>query len=104
MLAKSASEQWQEDPESEIFIERDGARFRYILDYMRDEKLTLPLTEARETIIAELEYYGIAVNEDSIDDTAANNLKYTNSLKEMIMVMVLVVVWRNSLVCDGHWE
>ena len=49
MLARSASEQWQEDPEAEIFIERDGLRFRrYILDYMRHDMLTLPLTESRE--------------------------------------------------------
>ena len=83
MLARSASEQWQEDPEAEIFIERDGLRFRYILDYMRDDKLTLPLTESREMIIAELEYYGIAVGENSINDTAVNNRKYANLMKTL---------------------
>ncbi len=47
----------------------------------------LPITESKKTIIAELEYYGIAVNEDSIGDTAANNLKYTKSLKEMMSTL-----------------
>ncbi len=53
MLAKSASEQWQEDPESEIFIEGNGFRFQFILDYMRNDKLDLPITESKKTIIAE---------------------------------------------------
>eukprot|EP00554_Chaetoceros_debilis_P010713 CAMPEP_0194110624 /NCGR_PEP_ID=MMETSP0150-20130528/9830_1 /TAXON_ID=122233 /ORGANISM="Chaetoceros debilis, Strain MM31A-1" /LENGTH=187 /DNA_ID=CAMNT_0038799853 /DNA_START=556 /DNA_END=1116 /DNA_ORIENTATION=+ len=69
MLARSASAQWQEDPEAEIFIERDGFRFRYILDYLRDDKLALPGTESRETIISELEYYGVKVNEKYIVDS-----------------------------------
>ena len=57
MLAKSASDQWQEDPEAEIFIERDGLCFRYILDYTRDDKIDLPITKSKKTIVAELEYY-----------------------------------------------
>jgi hypothetical protein len=40
MLAKSASELWKK--ESDIFIERDGARFRFVLDYMRDGKVNSP--------------------------------------------------------------
>ena len=40
MLAKSASELWKK--ESNIFIERDGARFRFVLDYMRDGKVNSP--------------------------------------------------------------
>mmetsp|Transcript_5560 Transcript_5560/g.7859 ORF Transcript_5560/g.7859 Transcript_5560/m.7859 type:complete len:198 (-) Transcript_5560:102-695(-) len=79
MLTKSASEQWQEDSEAEIFIERDGFRFRYILDYMRDDKVTLPRTESREMIIAELEYYGITVKEDGIIDPL--------SMKEFMMTL-----------------
>ena len=59
MLAKSASDQWQEDPESEIFIERDGQRFRFVLDYLRDGKVGLPITETTDAFVAELEYYNI---------------------------------------------
>mmetsp|Transcript_922 Transcript_922/g.1197 ORF Transcript_922/g.1197 Transcript_922/m.1197 type:complete len:221 (+) Transcript_922:316-978(+) len=87
MLFKSASKQWQEDPEAEIFIEGNGFRFQFILDYMRNDKLDLPITESKKTIIAELEYYGITVNEDSIDDTAANNLKYTKSMEKMMRTL-----------------
>ena len=74
MLSKSASEQWQEDPVAEIFIERDGLRFRYVLDYLRDDRLELSLTESKKAIIDDLEYYDIAVEEDNIDDTELNKL------------------------------
>ena len=87
MLARSESEQWQEDPEAEIFIERDGLRFRYILDYMRDDKLDLLPTESKKTIVTELEYYGIVVNEENIDDAAANSLKYAKSMAEMMKTL-----------------
>jgi hypothetical protein len=40
MLAKSASELWKK--ESDIFIEHDRARFRFVLDYMRDGKVNSP--------------------------------------------------------------
>ena len=66
MLAKSASDQWQEDPESEIFIERDGQRFRFVLDYLRDGKVCLPSTETKDAFMAELEYYNINVDIDKI--------------------------------------
>jgi len=54
MLAKSASDQWQKDPETEIFIERDGLRFRFVLDYLRDGKVGLPITETTDAFVAEL--------------------------------------------------
>jgi K+ channel tetramerisation domain. len=65
MLSKSTSEQWQKDPNSEIFIERDGARFKYVLDYMRDGKVDVPLHETKTSILAELEYFGIDVADDN---------------------------------------
>ena len=77
MLARIASELWQEDPEAEaeIFIEGNGFRFQYILDYMRHDILTLPRTESRDMIIAELEYYGIVVNEKNIVDSMVDVMK-----------------------------
>ena len=66
MLARSASEQWQEDPESEIFIERDGTIFRFVLDFMRNGEVFLPITESKESLLKELEYYGIDVVDESL--------------------------------------
>jgi len=63
MLAKSASDQWQEDPESEIFIERDGQRFRFVLDYLRDGKVGLPIIETTDAFLAD---YNIGVDMDKI--------------------------------------
>jgi BTB/POZ domain len=59
MLFQSASEIWKEDPEAEIFIPRNGSRFQYVLDYLRDGILSLPSSESEEDILLELEYYGV---------------------------------------------
>ena len=59
MLAKSASEQWMENPDATIFIDRDGELFRHVLNYLRDNQVVLPITVARQTLINELEYYGV---------------------------------------------
>jgi hypothetical protein len=69
LLATSASERWQSDPEVEIFIDRNGGRFQYILDYLRDGKIVLPLDIPKECIISDLEYYSV--------DFEASNISYT---------------------------
>ena len=62
MLTRMASETWQEDPTDTLFIERDGRRFAYVLDYMRDTKVSIPaggqggITKA--SVLAELTYFG----------------------------------------------
>ena len=61
MLRKITSETWNETDESdadkaqeEIFIERDGATFQFILHYMRDGKVILPLSIPRAQLVSEL--------------------------------------------------
>eukprot|EP00978_Attheya_sp_CCMP212_P018849 scaffold52077_cov52-Attheya_sp.AAC.4 len=71
MLARSASQEWQTDPESEIFMERNGIRFQYVLDYFRDGKVFLPVTESKEALIHDLTYFGIEANDDLISDSDA---------------------------------
>ncbi len=80
MLAKSASDQWQEDPEAEIFMEGDGTRFRYVMDYLRHRSVSLPPNETKEALVKEMEYYGIDVDEDAIDDTAMHKAKSVDSM------------------------
>ena len=65
MLAKVSSETWQHG-DSEIYIDRNGSRFQYVLDYLRDGRVHLPMTECKEAIISELEYYNIDYDEDCI--------------------------------------
>lgn len=63
MLFRSASERWRPDESDgavgEIFIERDGERFRYCLDWMRDGVVYLPRHVTKRGVRKDLEYYGI---------------------------------------------
>ena len=59
MVARMASEDWQQNAEAEIFIERDGTRFKYFLDYLRDGKVSLPLSVAKAAMLDDMKYYGV---------------------------------------------
>ena len=60
MLARMASEDWHDDSKGdEIFIERDGERFKYCLDFLRDGKVLLPITTRKEALLEDLQYYNI---------------------------------------------
>lgn len=63
MLSRMASDTWQEDPARTLFVERDGARFRYVLDFMRDGKVSLPGGQGqggitKSSLLDELTYFG----------------------------------------------
>eukprot|EP00957_Ditylum_brightwellii_P117405 8954625-Ditylum_brightwellii.AAC.1 len=76
MLARISSEQWQKDPEAEIFIDRDGDRFRYCLDYLRDGSVVLPATVSKKALLQDLVYYGVEdVDEGNIDDGLERGLR-----------------------------
>jgi hypothetical protein len=55
MLARMA---WQKDPKATLFIGRSGERFEYSLDYMRADKVWLPLNVPKEALLDDLEFYG----------------------------------------------
>jgi hypothetical protein len=75
MLARMISEEWSSGDDQEVFIDRNGPRFQYVLDYMRDHKTTLAMNVTKESILTELEYFGFAnVPSDSIDQTKSNML------------------------------
>ena len=60
MLARSASEQWLPNPDAEVFVERDGIRFAFVLDYLRDNgHVILPMTVPKPSFLADLVYYGV---------------------------------------------
>jgi len=64
MLARMISKEWQpeEGPGKDdcaLFIERDGERFRYCLDYMRNAgSVALPSTISKDEFLKDLTYYG----------------------------------------------
>ena len=39
LLTTIASDRWQKNEDTEIFIERNGLRFQFVLDYLRDRML-----------------------------------------------------------------
>lgn len=68
MLARMASEMWQDNKNAVMFIERDSERFRYCLDYMRDGKVHLSPVVSKEALLADLEYFAFEdVKESDID-------------------------------------
>ena len=80
MLARSASKRWHTNEEEDIYIDRDYTLFRYVLNYLRDMKVSLPLTVTKEELLMELEYYGIDANIDAIDDSLTQGIQSTQSL------------------------
>ena len=57
VIGRAAAKSWSGGMSEEIFIDRDKTRFRYVLDYIRDGHVNLPMTESREGFLKELEYY-----------------------------------------------
>ena len=84
MLRRLTSEEWnhhkdkgleeEEGGESnnEIFIERNGIRFQYVLDYMRDNNVSLPLAIPRAQFISDLEYFMIDYDDSNINLSVAD--------------------------------
>jgi len=58
MLARSASEVWQKDPNKEVFLNGDGERFRYVLEYLRNGEVDLPFSVPKKALLKDLDYYG----------------------------------------------
>jgi len=78
MLAKSAADQWHINPNAEIFIDRDGEQFRYVLQYLRDGVVHLPVSVPRASFLIDLKFYAVDVKEDAIVEQldAAHFSKY----------------------------
>jgi len=60
MLARSAAEVWKDkdNPDAPIFINRDSQRFSHVLDYLRDGKVSIPITVSKRALLKDLDYYG----------------------------------------------
>ncbi len=84
MIAKCASDEWQEDPDAEIFIEGDGDLFRYVLTYLRHGSVCLPITESKGALMKELEFYGIVVDEECISNTTTDKIMALSTFKVAI--------------------
>lgn len=66
MLSCLISETWHRDPEAEVFIDRDGERFSYVLDYLRHGEVVLPNNVSSAELFKDLDFYGIVPREGTI--------------------------------------
>jgi hypothetical protein len=84
-LAKICSDTWDKAPKKkkdfEIYIERNGERFQYVLDYLRDGSVQLPLSIPRGQLVMDLEYYGIDYADESITLSVADPKDLFHSLE-----------------------
>jgi hypothetical protein len=60
MLSRMASETWQKDRDATLFIDENGERFQYCLEYMRHKEVWLPLDVPKEVILRDLDFYGFS--------------------------------------------
>jgi hypothetical protein len=64
------------DSKNRIFIDRDGVLFRYILDYLRNKKLSLPENfSERDRLRAEADYYHLT----GMSEALRQNRSYLSS-------------------------
>eukprot|EP01061_Rhynchopus_euleeides_P015180 TRINITY_DN26001_c1_g2_i2.p1 TRINITY_DN26001_c1_g2~~TRINITY_DN26001_c1_g2_i2.p1 ORF type:complete len:184 (+),score=74.48 TRINITY_DN26001_c1_g2_i2:70-621(+) len=49
-------------PTREVFIDRNGERFQYILDWYRDGRIVLPPHVPREAMLGDVEFFGLPSN------------------------------------------
>jgi len=86
MLTKSAAEQWHTNPNAEIFIDRNGSRFQYVLDYLRDGIVHLPVFVTKASFLIDLQFYAVDVKEDAIVETidACHFSKYVPLVNDVL--------------------
>ena len=88
ILAKMAAkddDNEKEDSDFPWFIDRNGERFQYILDYMRDGQVVLPAGRvAKEAVLSDLAYYGFQnVHPNAIQVTFAvhDSIQYLEQIR-----------------------
>jgi hypothetical protein len=86
MLAKMISENWENDPEKPIFIDRDGGKFSLVLDYLLYGSIVLPIVTPEAMFLRELDYYGIEVESGSVAEVKKKTLaEITDEINERKM-------------------
>jgi hypothetical protein len=81
LLARLVSDTWQPrgasadggDSNAPIFIDRDGERFSYVIDFMRYGQVILPYNIPRQLFFLDLDFFGISgASEESISNGHAH--------------------------------
>jgi BTB/POZ domain len=68
MLCSISSERWKKGckKKDDIFIDRNGSRFEYVLDYMRDSEVNFPCSVSKHALLNDFEYYGFKIDASTI--------------------------------------
>jgi len=66
VLSRMTAPDWEDDSKEPVFIDRSGVMFDQVLSYMRDSKVTLPMTVSKTAFEEELVYYNIDAQADSV--------------------------------------
>lgn len=89
MLYRSSTDMWQKNSSEEIFIERDGDRFRYCLDYMRDGKVNIPFIVSKAALVVDAQYDGLKMAGSAVTQD--------------IMALPAVEMFKLTETCDYYW-
>ena len=85
MLARLVSDTERlSNPNTTIFIDRDGERFKYVLDFLSYGKVSLPLTVSRDMFLLDMGYYGFQTLHD--DAVRSTTLAYTSTSSDYNIV------------------
>ncbi len=69
---ESTGELNSQNHDSAVFIDRDGQLFRFVLNYLRDGKVVLPIALDINTFFHELSFYGIEVKDEDYSNVSIN--------------------------------
>jgi hypothetical protein len=83
MLAKMISEAWENenDKDKPLFIDRDGDLFAHVLNYLRYGSIDLPPSTPKTMFQRELDYYGIATEDGTIQPNSFHECVKANDAK-----------------------
>ena len=97
LLERSASKVWNEGGD-EVFIEGNGHRFQYVLDFMRYGKITLPSSENHDAFFTEMEYYGLTSYLLAKVPTLYENIKFnvSGTIYEVPISSLELQKWKNT--------
>ena len=74
LLGRLAAKALKDGTDDPIFIDRDGDLFLFVLNFLREGEVDLPMTVPRKAFMAEIRYYGIAYDWGSIRQFGAPSL------------------------------
>ena len=97
MLARMISKTWLTKSDDEdvigdvmehsgkpLFIDRDGERFRYVLDYMRDgPTISLPVTVSKDGFLMDLDFFGFENVNPTLVSALTSYAVYMDTVEKM---------------------